>query len=72
MNWLYYIVHDWGDSPNTDWEDVWLKPDVPGEDVQSIWLTVDSLGCMDENCVKRLGSAPYMIEDMEMLVNVGV
>jgi hypothetical protein len=43
MNWKYHIPHVWN-TTRTVWEDVYLLPDLPDHESESIWLTIDALG----------------------------
>jgi len=49
MRWIYYIPHTWhSPEERTTWEDVYLKLEEAGADVDSLWLTVDA-GITDEH-----------------------
>lgn len=44
MKWKYHIPHTW--EPPTQrmgWADIWLLPDDPAYDGESLWLTIDAL-----------------------------
>jgi hypothetical protein len=45
MKWKYHIPHTWEPpSQRMGWADVWLLPDDPAYDGDSVWLTIDALG----------------------------
>jgi hypothetical protein len=79
MNWKYYIPHVW-DTPRTVWEDIYLLPDVPDPEPQSIWLTIDALGDaadlahgseraeFQRIALARLGDREFWIDGAEMIV----
>ncbi len=74
MKWKYYFPHVW-EKECEPWEDVYLLPDVDGYEGEAIWLTVtaipleDTVEPLEEEYVevrKKLLSAPYIIEGVEM------
>lgn len=79
MNWKYHIPHVW-DSPRVVWEDIWLLPDDPNYEGESIWLTVDALGDtasptqdpkraeFQKEALKKLGDRQYWIDSANMIV----
>jgi hypothetical protein len=81
MNWKYHIPHVW-DTPRAVWEDVYLRPDVPDSDEQSVWLTIDALGdASDPNhgsdraefqkeALAKLGENAYWTDGADMIVRV--
>lgn len=80
MKWKYYIPHIW-ESERTTWEDVYLLPDYPGYDGNSIWLTVDAIlgllankdlddeekATLSERC-QQMGERQYVIDEADMTV----
>ncbi|GAC1463068.1 MAG: hypothetical protein NVS2B14_10990 [Chamaesiphon sp.] len=79
MNWKYHIPHLWN-APREVWEDVYLLPDNPNYQEESIWLTIDALGDVSEPthgseraefqefAFSKLGDKSFWINGSDMIV----
>ncbi len=79
MNWRYHIPSIWH-SPRQVWEDIFLLPDAPDYEGDSIWLTIDALGDPDNpahgsdraefivEALVKLGNNPFWIDGTDMIV----
>jgi len=74
MKWKYHIPHAWDPpSQRMGWADVWLLPEDPTYDGESVWLTIDALsgGADDMNPGEFRHEALLKLGDRDFWIRTG-